>query len=83
MANIIYSIILQALTQAPEMEGVGSASSLVNGYKSIAMSIAALGLVLAGIAVLKKLATRADNAKNAVVGWFVALLVLLSLFSLV
>lgn len=79
--NTVLFIILQALSADTELKGVNSGASS-GSLKSIGMTIAGLGLLLAGIAVVKKLAKNEPKAMDALVGWIVALAVYIGIWNL-
>lgn len=79
--NTLLFIILQALTADTELKGVGGGASS-GSLKSLGMSIAGLGLLFAGIAVIKKLAKNEPKSMESLVGWIVALAVYIGVWNL-
>ena len=74
-------ILLQALTtQETKLRGVTGTET--TDLKTIGMSIAALGLLMAGIAVVKKLSKNEPKAMEGLIAWIVALAVYFIVWSL-
>lgn len=75
-------IIFQSLSSSSKLSGGNDLSSLSGNFKEIGMTIAGIGLLCAGIAVVKKLAHNSENGKSTVISWLVALAVYIALWNM-
>lgn len=58
-------------------------SALISLFKETGALLIGVGFVCAGLAVLKKIITRHENAKNAIITYIVALVIYFLIWSLI
>ncbi|MDR0603568.1 MAG: hypothetical protein LBG80_04605 [Bacteroidales bacterium] len=66
-----------------QINGASSLNGLSASYTDIGMTIGAIGLICAALAVLRKLANNSDGAKKALISWFIALAVYIAVWNMV
>ena len=60
----------------------GDLSGLISAYKDVAAGLIGIGFIFAGVGVVKKIINHHDKMKEAIIGYVVALVVFILIWSL-